>query len=209
MQTLRWILVLPGAVIALMIGSFVGGLAAVILGQAAADTGSAFAGCFASVFAACAISPAQRTRVAIVSVAVITLLAVVTFTLSTFTTLEAFSTLPRSARLITPVAQVVGALYGSFICLPVLSPTATTERLWREIVGLGSVVGMLGMLIAAIGLAVGFAGFGWLGFKVGLSVLILGGVTWLLPFLLASGNAKKAEAVMLKRLKATAAQADN
>jgi uncharacterized membrane protein len=90
-----------------------------------------------------------------------------------------------------------------------LSPTATTERLWREIVGLGSVVGMLGMLIAAIGLAVGFAGFGWLGFKVGLSVLILGGVTWLLPFLLASGNAKKAEAVMLKRLKATAAQADN
>ena len=172
----------------LVIGSLAGRMIAGVFGQSAADTGSAFAGCFAFVFAACAIAPAHRTRVGLVSVALIALLALGTFVLSNFTTLEAFSSLSRSARVITPVAQILGALYASFICLPLLSPTATTDTFWREIVGLGSVVVMLGLLVGLIGAGAGFAGFGWLGFRVGVSVLVLGVTTWLLPFILVGGK---------------------
>lgn len=209
MRIVRWLLVFPGAIAGLVIGSFVGGMVASVFGQAAADTGSAFAGPFAFVFAACMISPAHRQRVALATAAVVVLLALGTVILSSFTTLEAFSSLSTRERVVTPVAQTIGALYGSFISLPVLTPRATLERLWREITALGSVVGMLGVLIALIGVGAGLAGLGWLGFKVGLSVVLLGAVTWAVPFMLAIARSRKARAVMQEGLPEMVSQENN
>lgn len=199
MRTLRWLLVLPGAIAALVIGSLAGGIVGSVFGQAAADTGSAFAAMFAFVFAACMISPAHRRRVGPVSAAVVVLLALGTVILSNFTTLEEFSSLSTRERFVTPVAQILGALYALFISLPVLTPGTTLERLWREIVALGSVVGTLGVLIALFGAGAGLAGLGWLGFKVGLSVMVLGAATWLLPFVLATARARKARTLLQER----------
>jgi hypothetical protein len=192
MPIARWVLVLPGAIAALMIASLAGGMVASIFGQAAADTGSAFTGTFAFTFAACMISPAHRKKVGLVSAAVVIVLAIGTVILSSFTTLEEFSNLSTRERIVTPVAQILGALYALFISLPVLTPGATLERLWREIVALGSVVVMLGLLLVVVGVAAGLAGLGWLGFEVGLSVVLLGAVTWVLPFMLATARARNA-----------------
>lgn len=209
MLIVRWLLVFPGAIAALVIGSLAGGMVASLFGQAAADTGSAFAGPFAFVFAACTFSPTHRRRVGLVSAAFVGLLAFGTVILSSFTTLETFSSLSTRERVVTPVAQILGALYASFISLPVLTPRTTIERLWREIVALGIVVGMLGVLIALTGAGAGLAGLGWLGFKVGLNVVLLGAVTWALPFALAIARARKARAVMLERLSERVSREDN
>jgi len=179
----------------LVVGSLAGGVVAGVFGQAAADTGSAFAGPFAFVFAACAISPARRRRVALVSASSIVLLALGTVILSSFTALDAFSSLSARGRVVTPAAQILGAVYASFISLAVLTRGTTLERLWREVVALGTVVGMLGVLTTLIGAGAGLIGLGWLGFKVGLSVVLLGAVTWVLPFILAIVGASKASAV--------------
>lgn len=182
MRALRWLLLLPGAILALMIGSLTGGIIAGTFGQAAADTGSAFAGPFAFVFAACWIAPAYRRTVGLAAASVMATLAVGTVILSSFTTIPEFATLSARDKLVTPVAQILGALYALFICLPALTAGTTQESILREIIALAVVVIMLGALIAIIGLAAGLVGFGWLGLKVGMGVLLLGLATWMFPF---------------------------
>ena len=206
MPLLRWIFLLPGAIVAGIAGSLAGGIAASFFGQAAADTGSAFAGPFAFVFAACVISPSHRRAVGIFSVALVAVLASGTFVLSTFTTIEEFSRLAPRERVVTPVAQSLGALYALFISLPIVTPGATVERLWREIVALGTVVVVLGGALMVVGAGVALFGRGWLGFAVGFAVAFLGAMTWAFPFVQMTRRANKARAVMEEHLREMAAR---
>lgn len=206
MRVLRWLLLFPGAILAGIVGSLAGGIVASAFGQGAADTGSAFVGTFAFVFAACLISPSHRHRIGTVSASLVALLAVGTVMLSTFTTIEEFARLSPRERVVTPVAQILGALYALFIGLPVLAPETTLERLWREVVALGSLVAMLGLLLAVVGAGAGVAGLGWLGFRVGLSVVLLGAITWVFPFVQVTFRARKARAVMEQHLREMAAE---
>lgn len=206
MRVLRWLLLFPGAILAGIVGSLAGGIVASAFGQGAADTSSAFVGTFVFVFAACLISPSHRQRIGTVGASLVALLAVGTVMLSTFTAIEEFARLSPRERVVTPVAQILGALYALFIGLPVLTPGTTLERLWREVVALGSLVAMLGLLLAVVGAGAGVAGLGWLGFRVGLSVVLLGGITWVFPFVQATSRARKARAVMEQQLREIAAQ---
>lgn len=118
MQILRWILLMPGALVAGMFGSLAGGASVASFGQIAADIGSAFGGPFAFVFAAGLIAPSRRRAVVILSFAVVAVLALGTVALSTFTTIEEFSRLPWEQRFVAPVAQVGGALAAFFSSFP-------------------------------------------------------------------------------------------
>ena len=182
MRFLRWVLLLPGAILGGMVGSLVGGIAASLFGQAASDTGSAFLGTFAFVCAAGLIAPSHRTRVTMGAASLVAVLAFLSFALSTFTAVEPFATLSAREKLLTPVGQFLGALYALFILPPLVTPGSTLERLWREIVTLGTLVAMFGAVVAAIGVAVALLGRDSIGLGVGLGVLLLGAVTWLFPF---------------------------
>ena len=182
MRFVRWVLLLPGAILGGMVGSLVGGIAASLFGQAASDTGSAFFGTFAFVCAAGMIAPSQRTRVIMGAASLVAVLAFLSFALSTFTAVEEFATLSAREKILTPVGQFLGGLYALFILPPLVTPGSTLERLWREIVTLGTLVAMFGAVVAAIGVAVALLGRGSIGLGVGLGVLLLGAVTWLFPF---------------------------
>ena len=167
---MRWVLLLPAAILAGMAGSLAGGLSASFFGQTAADTGSAFLGSFAFVFAAGAIAPAHRQKVGIAAASLVALLALGTFVLSTFTDVEEFARLSERARILTPVAQFLGALYALFIFPPFVTSGTSLERLHREILALGVLALMFGAALAVTGLVVGFIGRGWLALQVGLGV---------------------------------------
>jgi hypothetical protein len=139
--------------------------------------------------------------VALVASLLISLLALGTVLLSTFTEIQEFSTLSARERFVSPVAQCLGALYASFISLPMLAG-ARGQRLGREIVALGSIVFMLGVLISLICAAAGVLGAGWFGLKIALTVLLIGAVTWIVPFLIAMLQAKQAGAAMEAHLQA-------
>jgi len=201
MRLLRWVLLLPGAILLDMVGSFTGGIAAILFGQAAVDTGGAFVGSFAFVFAAGLIAPSHRQKVGLAAASLVTLLALGSFALSVFTTVEAFSQLSPRERILTPVAQFLGALYALFIFPPLVTPETTLERLWREIVTLGYLVATFGAALAAVGVVIGLFGRGWLGLRAGLGVMILGAITWLFPFVHVTLRVKKARAVMEEHIR--------
>jgi hypothetical protein len=186
MRLVRWILIVPAALMAGVAGSLAGGVVASPFGQAAADTASAFVGPFAFVFAAGLVAPSQRQRVGMAATALVTLLALGTFALSTFSSVEEFSQLSERARMLTPVAQFLGAVYALFIFPPFVVAGGTLDRLWREILSLGILVAMFGAALAIVGLGVRFSGHGQFVLEVGLGVLLLGAVTWLFPFLQAA-----------------------
>ena len=191
MRLARWILIFPVAFLANMAGSFAGGLIAIMFGQAAIVTTSAFVGPFAFVFAAGLIAPSHRRKVGIAATSLITLMALGTFVLSTFTNLEEFSQLSQRERILTPVAHFLGALYALFIFPPVVTSGTTLEHLWHEIVSLGVLVAMFGATLGVTGLVVGLMGLGWLVLGVGLGVLGLGAMTWLFPYMHATFRMKK------------------
>jgi hypothetical protein len=183
---MRWILIVPLALVAGVAGSLAGGVVASPFGQAAADTGSAFVGPFAFVFVAGLVAPSERQKVGMVAAALVTILALGTFVLSTFSNVEEFSQLSARARILTPVAQFLGAVYALFIFPPFVVVGTTLERLWREMLSLGILVAMFGAALAITGLVVRLSGHGWFVLVVGLGVLLLGAITWLFPFLQAT-----------------------
>src|SRR5262245_34884934 len=109
-RLLRWVLLLPVALLAGMVGSLTGGIVAIFFGQVAVETSSALVCAFAFVFAAGVVAPSQRLKVGVAATSVVTLLALGTLGLSTFTNVEEFSQLSETARILTPVAQFLGAL---------------------------------------------------------------------------------------------------
>lgn len=186
MSFLRWLLLLPVAIVALMVGSLVGGIGASLfglLGQTVADTGSAFAGPFSFVFMCCLLAPSRRRTVGLFAVSIIAILALGTVALSNFTTIEEFARLSTSERVLTPIAQVLGALYALFIGLPFLYAGTLLEDLWREIRTLGLLVFLIGVVLAAVGVSFALAGSGWLGFEAGIGVILLGVLTWIFPLI--------------------------
>lgn len=204
MRLVRWILILPGAVLAGMIGSLGGGILAIPFGQFAMDTSSAFFGTLAFVCAAGVIAPARRSKTALIAASFVSLLALFRFTLSIFTTVQPFAGLSTGEKILIPIAQLLGSLYAVFIVPPLVAKGSTLEDLWREIVALGTTVVMFGALVIVLGLVFGLLGRGWIGFRIGFGVLGLGALTWCFPFVHVRLRLGRAKALMERHLEAQA-----
>lgn len=184
MKVLRWLMVVPGAVLALMLGSLAGGVALSIFNnQNLTDAGSAFLGSFALVFATGLIAPSKRINTTFVFAGIIACLAALSFVVSVVFNLEPLSSRTTLAKVIIPVAQILGALYGSFLLQPMVVPNAKLEDLWREIRALGCIVFFFGILVSLVGLTVGLLGYSWVGLITGMGVITLGISTWIFPFI--------------------------
>lgn len=186
MTVLRWVLIVPVAIISLMIGSLAGGTIFSLwglLGQGVADTGSAFAGSFAFVFACGLIAPSHKRTIGLVAASFICILAFGTVILSNFTNIEEFVRLSARERVVSPVAQVLGTLYAIFIGLPFLSAETVLDDLWRETRALGLLVFSFGVLLTIVGFGFALTRYGWLGVETGIGVVLVSVVTWISPFI--------------------------
>lgn len=150
---LRWLLLLPGAILFGMVGSLAGGIVATFFGQTAMDTSSAFFGSFAFICGARVIAPSHKRTAMLCAAGLAVLLAISSFILAEFTTAESFAHLSTTQRVLTPLAQFLASLYAIFI-LPPLLTRSTLERLWLEIVALGTIVAEVGAFLTAIGIVV-------------------------------------------------------
>lgn len=183
MTILRWVLVVPGSLLAMMAGSLAGGMAFGIAGnQSLTDAGSAFFGTFLLVFSAGMIAPSSRVKTATVFLCINLVLALSAFVLSVVTSLEGFGDRSALDKVLIPVAQILGSLYALFLLAPVVVPGATLQDWHREIIALGTTVILAGVLISLAGLVVGLFGLTWAGLSTGAGVFVLGIATWLFPF---------------------------
>lgn len=184
MKVFRWLMVVPGALFAMMLGSMAGGLVFTIFrSQPLVDAGSAFFGCFAHVFAAGLIAPSKRSMTTLVFAGLVAFLAIVSFVLSVGTNLVGFADQPALDKVLIPIFQILGALYATFLMPPIIIHGATLADLWREINVLGAMVILLGILISLVGLIVGLLGHTWVGLTIGLGVLGVGAATHIFPFI--------------------------
>lgn len=181
MSFVRWVLLLPGAVLTGVLGSLAGGVAAMVFGQSAMDTTSAFLGSFMFTFVAGLIAPSWRAKTTSVAATLVAILAIGTFLLSSFSTIQEFATLSVRERVLTPVAQILGALYALFLLPPLVTAGTTLERLWREFIPLSGIVALFGFVLAFAGVLAGLLGRGWFSLAVGIGVMVLGALTWLFP----------------------------
>jgi len=184
MKVFRWLMVVPGALLAMMPGSLAGGIALKIFGsQSLMDAGSAFFGSFALAFTAGLIAPSRRGKTTLVFASIIAFLALLAFILSVGSNVEGFADRRTLDKILIPVAQILGALYALFLLPPIVIPSTTLEQLWREIISLGITVVLFGILISLVGLLLGLLARTWVGLTTGLGVLALGAATWLFPFI--------------------------
>ena len=183
MKKLRWLIMVPLAFIAMMLGSLLGGLALSVFGnQTATDTGSAFWGCFALVFAAGLIAPAKRGKTTLVFAGLNALFALILLGLSVATNIESFTDQTPLQKILVPVSQILGGLYAAFLLPPLVTPGALLEQLWKEIIALGVTVILFGIVISLGGLLARVVAGTWAGVATGLGVIALGVATWLFPF---------------------------
>jgi len=184
MKVFRWLMVVPGAVLGMMIGSLAGGLVFTIFGsQSLIDAGSAFFGCFAHVFAAGMIAPSSRFKTALVFSGLIAFLAIISFVLSVGTNIVGFANQPTLDKVLIPVAQILGALYAIFLLPTMVIPGTTLQQIHIQIISLGATVVFFGIPISFAGLLVGLFARTWVGLTTGLGVLAVGAATWLFPFM--------------------------
>ncbi len=95
MKVVRWIVMAPLALLALMLGSLLGGLALSLFGnQLAMDSASALLGCFAMVFTAGLIAPSKRAKTTLICAGLVTLLALITLAASIATDFEGLGDQP-------------------------------------------------------------------------------------------------------------------
>jgi hypothetical protein len=189
-----------------MIGSLVGGIAATFFGQAAIDTAGAFFGCFAFVCGAGVIAPSYRGKVIRGATSLIALLALFGFVVSVFMPGESLPLLSARAKILTPVAQLLGALYALFILPLLVTANVTLDRVWREILALGVIVVWYGALVGIVGFVAGLFGYAWNGLWVGLSVLLVGVLTWLFPWIHRGTRMNKIQAQMVRHLEELSAR---
>jgi hypothetical protein len=184
MTVFRWLLVVPGAIVAGMLGSLAGGIAFTIFGsQSLTDAGSAFFGSFALAFVAGLIAPSRRSTTTFVFSCIIVFLALLTFVILVVTNGESFADRSALGKILIPVAQILGALYAIFFLPLIIMPDATIVVLFRIGWWLGGLVIILGILISLVGLLVGLLGQTWVGFTTGLGVLAVGVATWHYPLI--------------------------
>lgn len=174
---------LPVALLAMMSGSLLGGFALSLFGnQSAADSGSAFLGCFALVFVAGLIAPTKRGKTSLVFAGLIALLALVSLVISFTTSVEGFADRPYLLKILIPTSQILGGLYAAFLLPPLATSGTMLEQLWKEITALGAVVIILGVAISLGGVIARMFVGTWVGVFLGLGVVTLGIATWLFPF---------------------------
>jgi len=131
MRVLRWLMVVPVAVLASMLGSLVGGIAFTIFGsQSLMDAGSAFVGSLVLVFVAGLIAPSRRTKTALVFLCIIVVLALLSFVLSVATNIEEFADRPALDKLLIPLAQILGGFCAIFLFLFTIMPGAALKESW-------------------------------------------------------------------------------
>ena len=82
-----------------------------------------------------------------------------------------------------PVLQILGALYAIFLVPPFIFRDYSLERLWKEIVALGTSVMIFGVILSIIGLIMGFTIRMWATFFLGVIVLGMGIITGLFPYI--------------------------
>ncbi|MCH8343921.1 MAG: hypothetical protein IH983_08030 [Planctomycetes bacterium] len=181
MSALRWVLFLPLALGAAVLGSFVFSLlAAVFHNQTVINGVGAFVFTFLFVFSAGLLAPSKRSQLAMAVGAVLAVLAILSFLLALLG-VEVFAERGMPDQLSIPVLQVLGVLYAIFLVPPCTVPGTTRERFWREIIALGAVVTMLGLVLAVAGLVTGMITRSWATLAVGGVVLAMGVATWLFP----------------------------
>jgi hypothetical protein len=177
MKIFRWVLFLPGAVVASLIGAFMGYYAGAVFADTAAQTSAAFFGALAFAMAAGLIAPTHRTVVTIVIASFVSLIALMAFALSEFTELEPYAKMPETLKVVIPLAQILGGIYAIFWLQQLLASKLDYLLLkMRQLVW--SVV-LLGILVTIIGLVVVIAYQRWIGFYAGLGIIGLAFITWL------------------------------
>lgn len=182
MNTFRWILVTPLALLAFAGGSLLGSVVVDLYGnQSAADIAAAFLACFCAPFVAGLVAPSRRTKTSRVVASILAVLAILGVVL-TFVSIDGQP--PDTSflrRFVVPVAQLLGVLYATFLLPPFVVPGAKLEDLFRELAGLGSVVVMLGVLITLTGVLTRLFAGTWRLSSLGLAIALLGIATWLAP----------------------------
>ncbi len=113
---------------------------------------------------------------------------------------ESLPLLSARAKILTPVAQLLGALYALFILPLLVAANVTLDRVWREILALGVIVVWYGALVGIVGFVAGLFGSAWNGFWVGLSVLLVGVLTWLFPWIHRAIRMNKIQAQMMRHV---------
>lgn len=174
----RWIVFLPASVVASLISAFCGYYAGRSFGDTAAQTSAAFFGALASVVIAGLIAPSRRAGVTIIIASTISLFALTAFALSEFTSLDSYVQMSGSLKVLIPVAQILGGIYGIFSLQQLLA--SKLDVLLRAMRQLVCSVVLMGLFLTVVGIIVGIVTRQWLGLFVGLGVLGLACVTWLL-----------------------------
>jgi len=177
MNALRWILFLPVAVVASLIGALLGYEAGGIFNGTAAQTAATFFGSLAFVLVAGLVAPRYRTGIAIIIASVVLVLAVTEFVLAEFTNLEPYVQTPETLKIMTPVAHILGGIYGVFWLQQLLA--SRLEVLLRKMRQLVWSILSLGVLLTIAGLVNALVNHHWFEFGVGLVVLVLAFATWL------------------------------
>lgn len=181
----RWLIFLPLAILIAVVVNLLLGLILIGVGfqnQTFLDGMGAFVGTFLFVFSAGVLAPTKRDKVTLILFGIIVFLAILSFIL-TILGVEVFAerTMPNSLSI--PVLQILGALYAVFL-VPCFTTRGTTlERLWREIIALGTTVIVFGAILLIVGLVVGIIAGSWTTLFVGVVVLGIGTITWLFPYI--------------------------
>ncbi len=173
----------PLAILAMMLGSLLGGIVLSAFGnQTAMDSSSAFMGCFALVFIAGLIAPANKKKTTLIFAGLVTLIALISMVASVATSIEGFEDQSTLHKILIPVSQILGSLYATFLLPPLVTPDTSLEQLWKEINSLGIIVITLGIVVSLGGLVTRVFASTWAGVATGLGVIAFGLLTWLFPF---------------------------
>lgn len=201
----RWLIFLPLAFLVAVVVNLVLGLILLGVGfqnQTFLDGVSAFVFSFLFVFSAGVFAPSKRARVTMILFGIIILLAILSFILAILG-VEVFAERVMPNRLSIPVLQILGALYAVFLVPSLTTRGTILERLWREIIALGTTVVIFGGILSIVGLIVRIIAGTWTTLSVGVVVLGVGIITWLFPYihpLLRVRRFKKMEPYLIQEL---------
>ncbi len=202
----RWLIFLPVAVLIAIVVNLLLGLLLNKIGfqnQTFLDGVSAFVFSFLFVFSAGMLAPAKHTKVDTILFVIIMLLAILSFILAILG-VEVFAERTMPGRLSIPVLQILGALYAMFLVPSFAIRGTTFERLWKEIVALGTTVIIFGGILSIIGLIIGITVRIWTTIFIGFTVLGMGIVTELFPYIhlfLRAQKAKKMAPHLIQEMK--------
>ncbi len=128
MNAIRWILMIPVLIIAMMIGSLTGGVVCGIFGnQLATDTASAFFGMFTLIITAGFIAPTKRRGTTLVFLILISLLGLFQIIVSVATGFQVLSDLTPVRQILIPAGQILGALLAKLV-VSQISPKAEENK---------------------------------------------------------------------------------